>query len=71
MLGLGVLGRGRGAKLGALGFKVAGWSASAKSLPGVECFHGADGLEALLAQTDMLVVLLPLTRRRAACSTLR
>jgi glyoxylate/hydroxypyruvate reductase len=61
VLGLGVLGRDAATKLKALGFKVAGWSVSEKSLPGVECFSGADGLQSLLAQTDMLVVLLPLT----------
>jgi glyoxylate/hydroxypyruvate reductase A len=61
VLGLGVLGKDAATKLTALGFKVAGWSASEKSLPGVECFSGADGLRRLLAQTDMLVVLLPLT----------
>jgi glyoxylate/hydroxypyruvate reductase len=61
VLGLGVLGADAATKLGALGFSVAGWSASEKSLPGVACFHGRDGLERLLAQTDLLVVLLPLT----------
>jgi glyoxylate/hydroxypyruvate reductase A len=61
VLGLGVMGRDAATKLKALGFKVAGWSASAKALPGVACFSGADGLKRLLAQTDMLVVLLPLT----------
>jgi glyoxylate/hydroxypyruvate reductase len=61
VLGLGVLGKDAATKLGALGFKVAGWSASQKSLPGVACFSGADGLKRLLAATDMLVVLLPLT----------
>jgi glyoxylate/hydroxypyruvate reductase len=61
VLGLGVLGADAATKLGALGFKVAGWSASEKSLPGVACFSGADGLKRLLAITDMLVVLLPLT----------
>ena len=61
MLGLGVMGKDAAAKLKALGFKVAGWSASPKSLPGVACFSGADGRKRLLAQTDMLVVLLPLT----------
>ena len=40
VLGLGVLGTDAASKLGALGFKVAGWSASEKSLPGVACFHG-------------------------------
>ncbi len=61
VLGLGVLGKDATAKLKALGFKVAGWSLSPKSLPGVACLSGADGLKRLLAQTDMLVVLLPLT----------
>jgi glyoxylate/hydroxypyruvate reductase A len=61
VLGLGILGKDAVTKLKALGFKVAGWSASEKSLPGVECFSGADGLQRLLAETDMLVVLLPLT----------
>jgi glyoxylate/hydroxypyruvate reductase len=61
MLGLGVMGLDAAAKLKALGFKVGGWSRTRKSLPGVECFSGTDGLKRLLAQTDMLVVLLPLT----------
>jgi glyoxylate/hydroxypyruvate reductase A len=61
VLGLGVMGKDAAIKLKALGFKVAGWSASPKSLPGVACFSGAEGLQRLLAQTDMLVVLLPLT----------
>ena len=61
VLGLGVMGKDAVAKLKALGFKVAGWSARAKSLPDVACFSGADGLKLMLAQTDMLVVLLPLT----------
>jgi glyoxylate/hydroxypyruvate reductase len=61
VLGLGVLGTDAATKLGALGFKVAGWSASEKLLPGVACFHGSGGLNRMLAMTDMLVVLLPLT----------
>jgi glyoxylate/hydroxypyruvate reductase len=61
VLGLGVLGRDAAVKLKTLGFKVAGWSASQKSLPGVDCYSAADGLKRLLAQTDILVVLLPLT----------
>jgi glyoxylate/hydroxypyruvate reductase A len=61
VLGLGVMGKDAVAKLKALGFKVAGWSASPKTLPDVICFSGADGLKRMLAQTDMLVVLLPLT----------
>ncbi len=61
LLGLGVMGQDAASKLSALGFKVAGWSASPKSLPAVTCISGANGLKLLLAQTDMLVALLPLT----------
>ena len=61
VLGLGVLGQDAAAKLKTLGFKVAGWSLSPKSLPGIACFSGTQGLKRLLEQTDMLVVLLPLT----------
>jgi glyoxylate/hydroxypyruvate reductase A len=61
VLGMGVMGKDAAAKLKALGFKVAGWSLSPKELPGIACFSGAEGLKRLLAQTDMLVVLLPLT----------
>jgi glyoxylate/hydroxypyruvate reductase len=61
VLGLGVMGKDAVSKLKALGFKVVGWSANPKSLPNVTCFSGADGLKRILAQTDMLVVLLPLT----------
>jgi glyoxylate/hydroxypyruvate reductase len=61
VLGLGVMGKDAVAKLKALGFKVAGWSASSKSLPDVTCFSGEDGLKRMLTQTDMLVALLPLT----------
>jgi glyoxylate/hydroxypyruvate reductase len=61
LLGLGVMGRDAAAKLRALEFQVAGWSANLKSLPDVACFSGAEGLKLLLKQTDMLVVLLPLT----------
>ena len=61
LLGLGVMGQDAAVKLKALEFQVAGWSASLKSLPDVACFSGTDGFERLLAQTDMLVVLLPLT----------
>jgi glyoxylate/hydroxypyruvate reductase len=61
IMGLGELGRDAARKLRALGFEVAGWSASAKSEPGVACFHGPGGLDAMLARTDILVALLPLT----------
>ena len=61
ILGVGALGSDAAAKLGALGFPVAGWSRREKTLPGVQGFHGAAGLDAMLAQSDFLVCLLPLT----------
>ena len=61
IMGLGVLGRDAAAKLMTLGFKVAGWSRSQKQVDGVACHHGEAGLDAFLAQTDILVVLLPHT----------
>ena len=61
LLGLGVLGRDAAAKLRALGFQVAGWSRTPKAVDGVRTYHGRDGLEAMLAHTDIVVCLLPLT----------
>lgn len=60
-LGLGVLGRDAASKLLALGFSVAGWSRRPKSVAGVRCFSGEDGLKEMLSATDALVCLLPLT----------
>jgi len=61
VLGLGELGRDAALKLAVLGFDVAGWSRSERKLPGIACFHGADGLRALLARSEILICLLPLT----------
>jgi glyoxylate/hydroxypyruvate reductase A len=61
ILGLGALGGDAARKLLALGFPVMGWSRRPKELPGVEGFHGEDGLVAMLARTDILICLLPLT----------
>lgn len=61
ILGLGELGLDAAQKLNVMGFNVSGWSRSEKSIDGVKCFHGADGLDAMLAQTDIVVSLLPLT----------
>ena len=54
--------RTRRRKFAALGFPTAGWSRTAKTLPGIETFHGQDGFEQFLARTDILVDVLPLTR---------
>src|SRR4051812_8511287 len=61
VMGMGVLGRDAAAMLVRLGFRVAGWSRTATALPGVETFHGADGLGAFLARSEILVCLLPAT----------
>ncbi len=61
LLGLGVLGLDAADKLKTLGFDVAGWGRTPKAVAGLATFHGAGGLDALLARTDILVCLLPLT----------
>ena len=61
VLGLGVLGMDAALKLKAMGFRVAGWSATPKSGCAMDTFCGREGLKRLLSQTDILVVLLPLT----------
>ncbi|MEL6227080.1 MAG: glyoxylate/hydroxypyruvate reductase A [Pseudomonadota bacterium] len=61
IMGLGVLGVAAANALRALGFQVSGWSRSQKMIDGITCFAGPDSLDAFLEQTDILVVLLPLT----------
>lgn len=61
ILGLGALGEAAAQSLLQAGFSVCGWSKSAKSIEGVACFSGDDGLATMLAQTAILVCLLPLT----------
>lgn len=59
ILGLGELGGACARALVALNFRVSGWSRREKSLSGVTCFHGPEGLDALLATSEILVLLLP------------
>jgi len=61
ILGFGELGRDAAKKLKALGFDVAAWSRSEKTLVGVESHAGAGGLPHLLGRSEILVCLLPLT----------
>ena len=61
VMGLGVFGASAAWVLDRLGFKVAGWSRTQKTLPGIECFHGADGLDLFLRRSEILVCLLPAT----------
>jgi len=61
VMGLGTLGSDAADVLRRIGFKVAGWSRSARRIEGIECFHGEGQLDAFLRRTDILVCLLPLT----------
>jgi glyoxylate/hydroxypyruvate reductase A len=61
VLGLGVLGNNAAVMLQRLGFRVAGWSRTPKTIPGVETHHGHVGLESFLRRTEILVCLLPAT----------
>lgn len=59
IMGLGNLGAAAARALAGLGFAVAGWSRSAKAIPGIKTFAGEGERDAFLARTDILVCLLP------------
>ncbi|MCA1452027.1 glyoxylate/hydroxypyruvate reductase A [Bradyrhizobium sp. BRP22] len=61
IMGMGTLGTSAAQVLRSIGFRVVGWSRSAKQVGGVECFAGTEQLGAFLQQTNILVCLLPLT----------
>lgn len=61
ILGLGALGAAAAARVAQAGFKVAGWSRSAKRLPDVDTFSNDDGLTEMLRVSDIVVCLVPLT----------
>lgn len=61
ILGLGTLGQDAAKKLQILGFKLAGWSRSAKTVAGIDSYAGTEELNSFLAATDILVSLLPYT----------
>jgi glyoxylate/hydroxypyruvate reductase A len=65
LLGLGALGAAAASRLRDAGFNVAGWSRGPKNMPGVATFSGETGLDTVLARSDYLVCLLPLTRETA------
>jgi glyoxylate/hydroxypyruvate reductase A len=61
VLGLGELGAPAAQALAGLGFDVRGWSRSGKQINGVTCSAGLATLDAFLGETEILVVMLPLT----------
>ncbi|KPU83998.1 hydroxyacid dehydrogenase [Marinosulfonomonas sp. PRT-SC04] len=61
VLGLGALGSACASALAALNFNVLGWSRREKSIENITCHHGDDGLDQVLAQAEIVILLLPLT----------
>jgi len=61
VLGMGVLGTRVLEALAPFGFPLRGWSRGEKTMPGVQCYHGADGLDTFLRGSRVLVCMLPLT----------
>jgi glyoxylate/hydroxypyruvate reductase A len=61
ILGFGTLGQECGRKLQAVGFDVAGWSRSEKTVPGFAAYAGHTGLDRILTRSEILVSLLPMT----------
>jgi glyoxylate/hydroxypyruvate reductase A len=62
IMGLGHLGADAARMLRLLGFQVSGWSRTLKHVEGLTAWAGPDALEEFLAQANVLVCLLPLTR---------
>jgi glyoxylate/hydroxypyruvate reductase len=61
LMGLGVMGLASVAPLRLLGYQLRGWSRTPKTIEGVQCYSGEAGLDAFLADTDILACVLPLT----------
>ncbi len=61
VLGLGELGQAAATHFAGLGFTVTGWSASSKTLPGVQCFAGDIEFSQAVSSADLVICLLPLT----------
>jgi glyoxylate/hydroxypyruvate reductase A len=61
IMGFGVLGQDAARKLKTMGFDVAGWSRTPKSVEGFQVYAGEERLTPFLNRTDILIALIPLT----------
>lgn len=63
ILGVGAIGKRLALQAGGLGMRVVGMATSDRPIDGVDEVYGPEGLHDVLAQSDFVVVLLPLTNR--------
>ncbi|WP_109476174.1 glyoxylate/hydroxypyruvate reductase A [Paraburkholderia sp. C35] len=61
IVGLGTLGTCAAERLVRAGFRVNGWSRTAKNVDGVHVYHGDTGLNDMLTTADIVICLMPLT----------
>lgn len=61
VLGLGDIGRDIAARLLSFGFQIHGWSRTPRSIDGVTCHHGQDGLSEVLRLSRYVINVLPST----------
>ena len=61
IMGHGAIGGAVALALARIGFQVAAWGRTPRSIAGVQTFHGAAGLDPFLARSEILVCLLPAT----------
>ncbi|MGD1905874.1 MAG: 2-hydroxyacid dehydrogenase [Leptolyngbyaceae cyanobacterium] len=61
VMGLGQIGGAIAQRFASLRFPVRGWSRAPKDIPGIQSFYGKAGLNTFLAETQILICLLPLT----------
>jgi len=61
IIGLGALGRDSAEALEQLRFDVSGWSRTQKDIKGVRCLCGEDGFQQIISESEILVLLAPLT----------
>ncbi len=63
IMGLGNLGKHAAIKFANMGFNVCGWARIQKSVDGVQVYAGENQLNAFLSQSNILICLLPLTKK--------